>query len=230
MFGITFLPINHFLAPVTGKATRSYLVIERGAMDEYTPTAHCKRMVRHFLLSVALWVDNPNGIASRASALYALIMEIAEAVFSMGALAAFYLAVFLVDVVVYVAMMLLSPIVHLTKTADIIGFITSLNSAVFVWQFALLVMCFICTPNAAKLRRIVVISPNYGGFSTALADDSCSLMVALYIRHCVSPLFNYTINVAEKPKFYGATYCIGCQKHLPVEEFVWSVDGEVVGS
>lgn len=35
---------------------------------------------------------------------------------------------------------------------------------------------------------------------------------------------------ARDPHFYGATYCVGCQKHLPVEEFVWSADGEVVGS
>lgn len=34
---------------------------------------------------------------------------------------------------------------------------------------------------------------------------------------------------ARDPKFYGATYCIGCKKHLPVSEFTWE-DGEVVGS
>lgn len=36
---------------------------------------------------------------------------------------------------------------------------------------------------------------------------------------------------ARDPKFYGATYCVGCQKHLPVAEFVWS-DNEIdeVGS
>jgi len=32
------------------------------------------------------------------------------------------------------------------------------------------------------------------------------------------------------PKFYGATFCAGCNKHLPVEEFIWTADGEVVGS
>lgn len=35
---------------------------------------------------------------------------------------------------------------------------------------------------------------------------------------------------AREPKFYGATYCCGCQKHLPVGEFRWENDGEVVGS
>lgn len=32
------------------------------------------------------------------------------------------------------------------------------------------------------------------------------------------------------PKFYGATFCCGCNTHLPVGEFVWDADGEVVGS
>lgn len=35
---------------------------------------------------------------------------------------------------------------------------------------------------------------------------------------------------ARNPKFYGATYCVGCQRHLPVSEFNWSEDGCVVGS
>lgn len=35
---------------------------------------------------------------------------------------------------------------------------------------------------------------------------------------------------ARDPKFYGATYCCGCQKHLPVDEFNWTDDGTVVGS
>ena len=34
---------------------------------------------------------------------------------------------------------------------------------------------------------------------------------------------------ARDNKFYGATYCVGCQKHLPVAEFKWD-DGSVVGS
>jgi hypothetical protein len=35
---------------------------------------------------------------------------------------------------------------------------------------------------------------------------------------------------ARDPEFYGATFCVGCNRHLPVGEFVWSSDGEVVGS
>jgi len=37
---------------------------------------------------------------------------------------------------------------------------------------------------------------------------------------------------ARKPDFYGATYCVGCQRHRPVGadgEFVW-YDGTRVGT
>lgn len=35
---------------------------------------------------------------------------------------------------------------------------------------------------------------------------------------------------ARDPKFYGSTFCVGCRKHFPVGQFVWDVDGQVVGS
>lgn len=35
---------------------------------------------------------------------------------------------------------------------------------------------------------------------------------------------------AREPKFYGATFCCGCNRHLPVEEFVWSGTTQTVGS
>lgn len=35
---------------------------------------------------------------------------------------------------------------------------------------------------------------------------------------------------ARDPKFYGATYCVGCSKHLPVSEFLWDGTNEEVGS
>jgi hypothetical protein len=34
---------------------------------------------------------------------------------------------------------------------------------------------------------------------------------------------------ARNPKFYGATYCVHCQMHRPVGEFVWE-DGQTLGS
>lgn len=35
---------------------------------------------------------------------------------------------------------------------------------------------------------------------------------------------------ARQPDFYGSTYCTGCRMHRPVAEFVWTVDGQRVGS
>lgn len=35
---------------------------------------------------------------------------------------------------------------------------------------------------------------------------------------------------ARDPKFYGATYCTGCSRHLPVAEFSWDGSTERVGS
>lgn len=35
---------------------------------------------------------------------------------------------------------------------------------------------------------------------------------------------------AKDPKFYGATYCVGCGMHLPVKCFTWDEDGQLVGS
>jgi hypothetical protein len=35
---------------------------------------------------------------------------------------------------------------------------------------------------------------------------------------------------AREPSFYGATFCVGCNKHLAVSEFVWTADGSRVGS
>jgi hypothetical protein len=35
---------------------------------------------------------------------------------------------------------------------------------------------------------------------------------------------------ARDPKFYGGTFCCGCGKHFPVEQFVWDGTDQVVGS
>jgi len=35
---------------------------------------------------------------------------------------------------------------------------------------------------------------------------------------------------ARDPSFYGATFCVHCNQHLPVGEFAWTADGLPVGS
>lgn len=35
---------------------------------------------------------------------------------------------------------------------------------------------------------------------------------------------------ARNPKFYSATFCVGCRKHFPLSEFVWDGTDDIVGS
>lgn len=35
---------------------------------------------------------------------------------------------------------------------------------------------------------------------------------------------------ARDPSFYSHTFCVGCNRHLPVAEFVWTADGVQVGA
>lgn len=54
-----------------------------------------------------------------------------------------------------------------------------------------------------------------------------------YISGCgVLTTMNRTIaeTYARDPKFYGATYCMGCRTHIDVNEFVWDSTNEKVGS
>ncbi len=35
---------------------------------------------------------------------------------------------------------------------------------------------------------------------------------------------------ARNPKFYGATFCVGCRSHFTVDEFIWDGTDQKVGS
>lgn len=35
---------------------------------------------------------------------------------------------------------------------------------------------------------------------------------------------------ARDPAFYGATFCMRCNAHFPVDQFVWTADGAQVGA
>lgn len=35
---------------------------------------------------------------------------------------------------------------------------------------------------------------------------------------------------ARDPSFYGSTFCVRCNRHFPVVEFIWTADGQAVGS
>lgn len=52
--------------------------------------------------------------------------------------------------------------------------------------------------------------------------DGCGAVTTMGLALCET--------YARDPKFYGATYCVRCSRHLPVSEFRWNEDGKVVGS
>lgn len=57
---------------------------------------------------------------------------------------------------------------------------------------------------------------------SGLKGNACGVQTRMGLELCET--------YAANPHFYGSTYCVGCQMHLPVAEFVWDEDGEVVGS
>lgn len=63
-------------------------------------------------------------------------------------------------------------------------------------------------------------------YRDAYRHASCAVSPAVVTRMGESLSSTY----ARDPKFYGATFCVACQMHRPVGEFVWDADGEVVGS
>lgn len=56
----------------------------------------------------------------------------------------------------------------------------------------------------------------------AYVHSTCGTLTTMGLALCET--------YARNPSFYGATYCVGCQMHLPISEFTWDEDGEVVGS
>lgn len=70
------------------------------------------------------------------------------------------------------------------------------------------------SPEAAK---------GTGRFWTkAELESGCGTVTSMGLALCET--------YARDPKFYGSTFCVGCNRHLPVAEFVWSEDGARVGS
>ena len=72
-----------------------------------------------------------------------------------------------------------------------------------------------------------------------LSDEEIAQGFVRPVRHTyihsvcgVATMMNQKIaeTYAREPNFYGLTYCVGCQKHLPVGEFVWDGTNETLGS
>lgn len=61
-----------------------------------------------------------------------------------------------------------------------------------------------------------------GGSESLLVAPGCGAQTHMGLALCET--------YARQPTFYGSTYCVQCSRHLPVAEFVWAEDGQVVGS
>lgn len=66
--------------------------------------------------------------------------------------------------------------------------------------------------------------PKLGKYWTQEELDSSKCRAVTIMGRALSETY------ARNPKFYGATFCCACRKHFPVAQFVWDVDGQVVGS
>ena len=53
-------------------------------------------------------------------------------------------------------------------------------------------------------------------------DNACGTQTHMGLALCET--------YARQPSFYGSTYCVGCEMHRPVGEFVWAEDNQTVGS
>lgn len=82
-------------------------------------------------------------------------------------------------------------------------------------------------PGGSELARdaIGALDPTrHGRTLSILGDLACGRVTRMSLEIAET--------YARDPKFYGATYCVGCQAHLPVDEFIWgdALTDERVGS
>lgn len=92
--------------------------------------------------------------------------------------------------------------------------------------------------DARPLPVVCTDDVNHEGECTVFAPvDSEAALMKARDRHVLGGCGSVTTmgralseTYARNPKFYGATFCVTCNRHLPVAEFVWVWDGAVVGS
>lgn len=92
--------------------------------------------------------------------------------------------------------------------------------------------------DARPLPVVCTDDVNHEGECTVWAPvDSEAALMKARDRHVLGGCGSVTSmgralseTYARNPKFYGATFCVTCNRHLPVAEFVWTADGQRVGS
>jgi hypothetical protein len=83
-------------------------------------------------------------------------------------------------------------------------------------------------PETGQQMAYVVLTPEERakGFVRPLRDS--------YVHKTCGTLTRMSNDIAEtyarNPFFYSGTFCVGCRKHFPLEEFVWDGTDEQVGT
>lgn len=81
-------------------------------------------------------------------------------------------------------------------------------------------------PDYVKYEKYPEDTPTHktGRFwtQTELETEGCGTVTTMG--------YELSATYARNPKFYGSTYCVACRAHYPVAEFIWTKDGEQVGS
>ena len=76
--------------------------------------------------------------------------------------------------------------------------------------------------NEAYLVMDAVKGERVRPFRASYRHGVCGTVTTIY-----SPIAE---TYARNPGFYALAYCVNCRKHLPVAEFTWTYDGQVLGS
>jgi hypothetical protein len=100
----------------------------------------------------------------------------------------------------------------------------------------------LCTTNGKPVDQVRAEQTNatgqHAGYIVLCADERAKGFVRPYrdaYRHAACGTVTtmgraLSETYARDPGFYGATFCVNCNGHFPVSEFVWTADGQSVGS
>jgi hypothetical protein len=209
-------PANRPGAPVARMRAGTDSVVEHDPMDVGPAVGACQRMAREQAYPVALRIQGDGGGISGAGPLPALIVQPAPSVLGVRSSTAADQTPGGIPTVIDVPVVIQPPAVHLAEDpGPLVGFGATVNRA----------------PD--RPRRPLELTERV---TVAEESDGVLLAVAMGVVLQPAPVNQASPHMASlrarEPGFYGATYCMRCQRHAPVSEFRWGIapGGPVVGS
>jgi len=100
----------------------------------------------------------------------------------------------------------------------------------------------LCTTNGRTVQDVLASQANetgqHDGYIVLCPDERAKGFVRPYrdsYRHLTCGTVTtmgraLSETYARDPSFYSHTFCVCCNRHLPVGEFVWTADNATVGS